>query len=82
MLLEDFSPHGLILINLPFENKINRFFHKLIRKAGGSSTSDRNVMSFHEWSAAEGVNRHKQIISRVEDPAMFHINTNKYIFLP
>ena len=29
--------------------KINRFFHMLIWKTGGSSTSDRNFMSFHEW---------------------------------
>ena len=32
-------------------------------------------MSFHEWSAAERVEIHKQFLLRVEDPPMFHINT-------
>jgi hypothetical protein len=45
-----------------------RYFHTLIWKTGGSSPSDRNVMSFHEWSAAERVERHKKNLSRVEDP--------------
>jgi hypothetical protein len=65
--------------NLSFKKqnkkKNNRYFHMLIWKTGGSSPSDRNVMSFHEWSAAERVERHKKNLSRVEDPAMFHINT-------
>jgi hypothetical protein len=39
----------------------NRFFHTLIWKTGGSSTSDRNFMFFHEWSAAQRVERHKNI---------------------
>ena len=39
--------------------KTNRLFHTLIWKTGGSSTSDRDVMSFHEWSAVERVERHK-----------------------
>ena len=56
------------------ETKINnnRFFHTLIWKTDGSSTSDRNFMSFHEWSTAERVERHNKFLSRVEDPAMFH----------
>ena len=48
----------------------------LIWKTGGSSTGDRNVMSFHEWSTAERVERHKNILSRVEDPAI-SISTHK-----
>ena len=38
--------------------KNNRFFHTLIWKTGGSSTSDINFRSFHEWSEAERVERH------------------------
>jgi hypothetical protein len=41
--------------------KNNRFFHTLIWKTGGSSTSDINCMSFHEWSEAERVERHNKI---------------------
>jgi hypothetical protein len=54
--------------------KNNRFFHTLIWKTGGSSTSDINCMSFHEWSEAERVERHNKFLSRLEDPAMSHIN--------
>ena len=41
--------------------KNNRFFHTLIWKTGGSSTSDINFMSFHEWSEAERVERQNNI---------------------
>ena len=39
--------------------QINRFLHTFLRKTGWSSTSDRNCMSFREWSAAKRAKRHK-----------------------
>ena len=36
--------------------KINIFFHTLKWKTGGSSTSDRNSMSFHEWNEWKDIN--------------------------
>ena len=39
--------------------KNNRFFHTFLGKTGWSFTSDRNFMSFREWSAAERAKRHK-----------------------
>ena len=36
----------------------NRFLHTFLGKTGWSSTSDRNVMSFREWSAAKRAKRH------------------------
>jgi len=40
-----------------FTLKTNRFFHTLIWKTGGSSTSDRNFMSFH---AEENINWNRE----------------------
>ena len=37
---------------------INRFLHTFLGKTGWSSTSDRNFMSFREWSAAKRAKRH------------------------
>ena len=55
--------------------QINRFLHTLIWKTNGSSTGNRNCISFHELSAAERVERHTQFLSRVDEPSMFHIST-------
>ena len=54
---------------------MNRFFDTLIWKTSGSSTSDRNFMSFHEWSAAKRVERHKKHITsgRSGDVPYHHI---------
>ena len=37
----------------------NRFLHTFLGKIGWSSTSDRNFMSFREWSAAKWSKRNK-----------------------
>ena len=39
--------------------KYNRFLHTFLGKTGWSSTSDRNFMSFREWSAAKWAKRNK-----------------------
>jgi hypothetical protein len=39
--------------------KNNRFLHTFLGKTGWSSTSDRNFMSFREWSAAKRAKRNK-----------------------
>jgi hypothetical protein len=39
--------------------KSNRFLHTFLGKTGWFSTSDRNFMSFREWSAAKQAKRHK-----------------------
>ena len=41
-----------------FNAETNRFLHTFLGKTGWSSTSDRNVMSFREWSAAKRARRH------------------------
>ena len=41
--------------------KINRFLHTFLGKTGWSSMSDRNFMSFREWSAAKRAKRHKKL---------------------
>jgi hypothetical protein len=43
-----FTKHELILVE-----ETNRFLHTFLGKTGWSSTSDRNFMSFREWSAAK-----------------------------
>jgi hypothetical protein len=37
----------------------NRFLHTFLGKTGWSSTSDRNFMSFREWSTAKRAKRNK-----------------------
>jgi hypothetical protein len=39
-------------------SKFNRFLHTFLGKTGWSSTSDRNFISFREWSAAKQAKRH------------------------
>jgi hypothetical protein len=41
--------------------KNNRFLHTFLGKTGWSATSDRNCMSFREWSAAKRAKRHKNL---------------------
>ena len=41
--------------------KFNRFLHTFLGKTGWSSTSDRNFMSFREWSAAKRAKRHNNL---------------------
>jgi hypothetical protein len=41
-----------------FCSLINRFLHTFLGKIGWSSASDRNFMSFREWSAAKRARRH------------------------
>ena len=38
---------------IDLRSKTNRFLHTLLGKTGWSSTSDRNLMSFREWSEAK-----------------------------
>ena len=42
-----------------FNAETNRFLHTLLGKTGWSSTSDRNFMSFREWSAAKRAKGHR-----------------------
>jgi hypothetical protein len=39
--------------------QFNRFLHTFLGKIGWSSTSDRNCMSFREWSVAKRAKRNK-----------------------
>jgi hypothetical protein len=49
-----------VMVLAPLQKlKINRFLHTFLGKTGWSSTSDRNFMSFREWSAAKRAKRHK-----------------------
>jgi hypothetical protein len=41
--------------------KNNRFLHTFLGKTGWSSTSDRNFMSFREWSTVKRAKRNKNL---------------------
>ena len=59
-------------------SKFNRFLHTFLGKTGWSSTSDRNFMSFREWSTAKRAKTQK-FISLVEDHPGFPNNACKYM---
>ena len=65
-----------------FGHWINRFLHTFLGKTGWSSTSDRNVMSFREWSAAKRAKRNKHFYHERKITRAFlttHVST--YFFL-
>jgi hypothetical protein len=58
--------------------KSNRFLHTFLGKTGWSSTSDRNFMSFREWSAAKRAKRHKNFYHKRKITRAFpttHVST-------
>jgi hypothetical protein len=68
--------------NLLLSVKTNRFLHTFLGKTRWSSTSDRNCMSFREWSVAKRAKRNKNFYHEWKITRAFpttHVST--YIFL-